>query len=575
MRLVVATGLLALGVCSCLSATPGVEDQVSDLATDDVADGSDPSTEDSVTDDSVDAPLDVAVTDDDPVADSAADPIEAVEADEPAADLPIESLETSEDVGSSDVDTDACSPDCAGKQCGANGCGGSCGTCPSGQACDPLFKCENCTPDCWDKDCGEDGCGGSCGACNPGTTKCDAGKCIACTVECVNKICGDDSCGGVCGVCPNDEYTCTPQGQCCHLKCSQEIVCGLDGCGGSCGTCESLETCSTGKCDSTCWTEQCPLGCGPLTDCHCKVPPTGMATCAIASGEVECSTIKPGAPYFGQDGHFPSGPLDFSDGLDGEGTVTDQNTGLVWSKASYGPMKWQDGATYPAKEQCEQNKAGLPGAGWRLPNPWELMGLVDFSKACPMWHPAFGTTCPVYAKFWSTEYALPSSSSAFYVDFDKAGVGLHSTNVENMSVRCVRGGSESKSKINLIDEGDTVYAQALDLRWERKPSPSSFSWEAALNHCLAKGSGWRLPNVKELVSLIDYHPSQPPCNSGEPVVDPVFDMTCSDVLYYWSSTPWHYQYLGKVFPLTVYFARGDVYYTAHPNVRALCVRTGL
>ncbi len=35
-----------------------------------------------------------------------------------------------------------CAPRCEGRNCGANGCGGSCGTCPSGQACDDVGRCQ-------------------------------------------------------------------------------------------------------------------------------------------------------------------------------------------------------------------------------------------------------------------------------------------------------------------------------------------------------------------------------------------------------------------------------------------------
>ena len=55
-----------------------------------------------------------------------------------------------------------CTPDCANKACGADdGCGGilDCGSCPSGQICDPASGCTDdaCTSgDCTDVYCGDD-----------------------------------------------------------------------------------------------------------------------------------------------------------------------------------------------------------------------------------------------------------------------------------------------------------------------------------------------------------------------------------------------------------------------------------
>ncbi|HMJ12405.1 MAG TPA: family 16 glycosylhydrolase [Polyangiaceae bacterium] len=39
------------------------------------------------------------------------------------------------------VGTTVCTPACSGKVCGPNGCGGSCGSCPSGQACNTSGQC--------------------------------------------------------------------------------------------------------------------------------------------------------------------------------------------------------------------------------------------------------------------------------------------------------------------------------------------------------------------------------------------------------------------------------------------------
>jgi hypothetical protein len=108
-----------------------------------------------------------------------------------------------------------CTPSCAGKACGSDGCAGSCGTCPTGQACAATNQCvPTCAPACTTKACGPDGCGGSCGTCSSGTCDTATGQCIAaCTPACTGKACGPDGCGGSCGTCSSG--TCdAASGQC-------------------------------------------------------------------------------------------------------------------------------------------------------------------------------------------------------------------------------------------------------------------------------------------------------------------------------------------------------------------------
>ncbi|MCG9749369.1 DUF1566 domain-containing protein [Vibrio brasiliensis] len=73
----------------------------------------------------------------------------------------------------------------------------------------------------------------------------------------------------------------------------------------------------------------------------------------------------------------------------------------------------------------------------------------------------------------------------------------------------------------------------------------ALNWESAINFCqsldYADYSDWRLPNIKELHSIVDY--SRSPDTSGSAAIDPVFFSTeivneegQTDYPYYWSST---------------------------------------
>jgi len=53
------------------------------------------------------------------------------------------------------------------------------------------------------------------------------------------------------------------------------------------------------------------------------------------------------------------------------------------------------------------------------------------------------------------------------------------------------------------DNGDgTVTDLGSGLVWEKKPSAENLNWSKAKAHCAGKGSGWRLPTISELRSLI-------------------------------------------------------------------------
>lgn len=92
-------------------------------------------------------------------------------------------------------------------------------------------------------------------------------------------------------------------------------VCGDDGCEGSCGECGASETCHAGVCHSS-----------------VAIPDTGQTRCYDLAGEIKCPLE--GAALFGQDGSYQGVPKSYVDNDDG--TVTDQNTGLIWAKCSAG-----------------------------------------------------------------------------------------------------------------------------------------------------------------------------------------------------------------------------------------------
>lgn len=124
----------------------------------------------------------------------------------------------------------------------------------------------------------------------------------------------------------------------------------------------------------------------------------------------------------------------FSD--NGDNTISDSRTGLLWQKQDDGTTRtWENAITY-----CE----GLALAGnsdWRLPNIKELFTIVDNTK----YYPAIDTTYfpntqSEYLGYWSSTTNAGVTSNALYVSFFSGSVATNFDKTSSFLVRCVRGG---------------------------------------------------------------------------------------------------------------------------------------
>lgn len=132
-----------------------------------------------------------------------------------------------------------------------------------------------------------------------------------------------------------------------------------------------------------------------------RIPATGQTSCYDSEGTaIPCAGT-------GQDGETRTGvawPVPrFTD--NGNGTVTDNLTGLVWLKNAncFGAQNWTSAlssASSLASGQCGLSDGSTVGQ-WRLPNVNELESLIDdqrISPALPVGHP-FNGIQPLY---WSS-----------------------------------------------------------------------------------------------------------------------------------------------------------------------------
>jgi hypothetical protein len=252
------------------------------------------------------------------------------------------------------------------------------------------------------------------------------------------------------------------------------------------------------------------------------LPATGIAACYNDTTTVPCP--QPGQDYYGQDGNYRKGAA-LAYQTDGDGTVTDTNTGLMWQQ----PMA----STYRTLSEAQTYCGALTTGGhddWRLPSLSEALTLVDAAKA----RPAIDTVAfpnSVAAPWWTaTPTAFVSGSQ--WRAMMCVGYSWYAAPEDSLRVRCVRGGTVPAAAIT--DNGNGTLTDATNaLVWERSASAAGMTWKQALASCEARTTAghadWRLPNIRELQSIADY-------SRGAPAMDPLFTVPGYDASYWSGST---------------------------------------
>lgn len=120
---------------------------------------------------------------------------------------------------------------------------------------------------------------------------------------------------------------------------------------------------------------------------------------------------------------------------------------------------------------------------------------------------------------------------------------------------------------------DTIYDQTTGLV-QQQQTAENFPWEGALAYCeglvLAEESDWRLPNIRELKSLVVR-------TFNDPSINPIFEYVYSGS--YWSSTSLHpsspVSIIDKAWTVHFYDGRDITTTKSYPDNNVRCVRSGL
>lgn len=289
-----------------------------------------------------------------------------------------------------------------------------------------------------------------------------------------------------------------------------------------------------------------------------KIVDTGQSYCYDAAVSIPCPDA--GGAFFGQDAQYAGNPPAYTD--NGDGTVTDLNTNLIWAKDLGAKMTYDQAMAGAAA----YNLGGY--SDWRLPTVQELYTLINFSGIAPGVC-ASATDCPDLIPFIDTsslafQYGDPEAGEllidaqfisstpyagagglVFGVNFADGGVKGYPTQDKSYFVRYVRGPSRY-AEARLVDNGDgTLTDQASGLTWMQTDSQQALAWAEALAYCenlaWAGQEDWRLPNAKELYSIVDT--SRAPDVSNTAAANSLFQSTPitneagqPDYAYYWTST---------------------------------------
>ncbi len=309
---------------------------------------------------------------------------------------------------------------------------------------------------------------------------------------------------------------------------------------------------------------------------------TGQELYYNSKGDVINAPAKEEA-FYGQDAQYHGNLPNYTD--NGDGTITDNVTGLMWSKTSDlngdGIINVNDKLT---QSQAETGASTFNLAGyddWRLPTIKELYSLIMFfGKDVSGYN---GSDTEDLEPFIDTDYFdfgygdmnageriidAQFATKTIYVSTTMNGaktmfgVNLADGRIKGYPTEAMQGGGTGKLFYVHYVRGNTEYGindftdnsdgtvtdNATGLMWSQEDSKSGLNWQEALEWVTQQNESnflghndWRLPNVKELQSIVDY--TRSPATSGTAAIDPLFNCTeitdeggSKNFPFYWSST---------------------------------------
>jgi hypothetical protein len=260
----------------------------------------------------------------------------------------------------------------------------------------------------------------------------------------------------------------------------------------------------------------------------------------------------------------------------GDGTVTDAGTGLVWMRCAVG-QDWSGGACigFPRSETFDSaylltGRFFFAGrSDWRVPNIRELQTIVDRSRANPAFDPTSFQN--LIDRFWSSSTLAGSPESAWYVDFS-TGASAYRERSQPIQVRLVRGAllNTARPTGDYVDQRNgTVLHSPTALQWKRcvegqqwdgntctGPTANYTAPQAGeIRQNFAGRTDWRIPTEDELLSLVDFTLFGPAINGTIFPAAPVAPLWSKSIAATESLSTWF-----------VFFNRGEAGFLSRTNL---------
>lgn len=282
-----------------------------------------------------------------------------------------------------------------------------------------------------------------------------------------------------------------------------------------------------------------------------RVPDTQQGSCFNTGAKTDCPSE--GHHLYGQDAHYHGTGPSYTN--NNNATITDNVTGLVWQKAHNAKrLNYTN-----AKNACRNLTLGGRN-DWRLPNIKELFSLADFRgsqrrrffiddifdleepDASVLQGDRFASShsTQMMGQTWSStiytgqHYGRSGVEAAFFYNFLDGHIKQAPTQGgrNNLFYRCVSGTKWGANDFQDNKDG-TVTDRAMGLTWQKTDDGQTRDWLGALQYCetleFAQKSDWRLPNVKELQSIVDY-------SKNDPALDQRYLKQSDKKAWFWSST---------------------------------------
>ncbi len=310
-----------------------------------------------------------------------------------------------------------------------------------------------------------------------------------------------------------------------------------------------------------------------------KIVGTGQTISYDTAGAISMPTS--GQTFYGQNSNHPGNIRSYTNNANG--TVTDNVTGLMWQqspdKNSDGIINRSDQMSYPealaGAATC--NTGGYND--WRLPTIKELYSLIIFSGLDPSSYTGTSTTGltpfidTTYFKFGYGDLAAGeriidgnfvsstlSVSKTCGLQVDAVfGVNFADGRIKGYPItfpgtgdtayiysRYVRGNTAYGTNQFVNNGNGTISDNATGLMWMQNDNAQAIYWKNALsyaeNFTYAGYSDWRLPDTKELQSIVDY--SRSPAATSSAAINTTYfncssitnEASVTDYPCYWSNT---------------------------------------